>query len=141
MMTKWGQFVFQAVVLAILIPWGWQINTTVARLSADMQENRAWHASHLEIAAKEKESLRLQVMSDMEKITRALIERTETKQDAVRQELRDTDRVVRDTAARIGVLADSVSSLSSTVAQLKANVVTALSDLDFRRNETQAKGK
>lgn len=140
-MSKWGQFVFQAVVLAILIPWGWQINTTVARLSSDMQENRAWHASHLEIIAKDKEALRLQVMGDMEKLARTLIERSEAKQDTMRQELRDTDRVVRDTAARIGVLADSVASLSSAVAQLKANVTTALSDLDFRRNEPQEKGK
>lgn len=140
-MSKWGQFVFQAVVLAILIPWGWQINSTVARLSADMQENRAWHASHLEIVAKDKEALRLQVMGDMEKLTRTLIERSESKQDTMRQELRDTDRVVRDTAAQIRVLGDSMTSLAAVVAQLKANVTTALSDMDFRRNAVQEKGK
>ena len=138
-MTKWGQFVFQAVVLAILIPWGWQINATVGKLSADMQENRAWHASHLEIVAKDKEALRLQVMADMEKLTRTLIERASEKQERLSQDFRDTDKTVRETSAKIAVLNDSFQSLATAFGKMQANVLTALSDIDFQRNKEKGK--
>ena len=134
-MNRWGQFVFQAVVLAILIPWGWQITSAVNKLAADMQENHAWHTSHSEMVQREKENLRLQVMSDVDKMVRALIERSELKHERLSQDFRDTDKTVRETSAKIAVLADSFQSLATAFGKMQANVLTALSDLDFQRNK------
>jgi len=141
-MNKWGTLLIQAVFLSILIPWGWKMTEAVNHLSADMQEARAWQAAHIAKSEVEARALKLEISAELQNVVKAAIERSEAKQDRLSQDVRETDRVMRDTAARLGVVADGVTTLTAELGKLKASVVTALSDMDFRRNETRdEKGK
>lgn len=140
-MNKWGQLLIQAVFLSILVPWGWKITESMNRLSADMQETHLWQSSHVAKSEVESRALKLEIIAELQNVVKNAIERSEAKQDRLSQDVRETDRVMRDTAARIGVVADGVTTLTAELGKLKASVVTALSDMDFRRNEPQQKGK
>lgn len=139
-MNKWGQLLIQAIFLSILIPWGWKMTEAVNRLSADMQESHSWQSSHVAKSEVEAKALKLEISAELQNVVKLAIERSEAKQDRLSQDIRETDRVLRDTAARMGIVVDSLNTMGSELSKLKASVTTALSDMDFRRNEG-TKGK
>lgn len=137
-MKTWGGVVAGLVNFAlavVLVGFGVWAVKEIGALKISVAEIRAWQGNHVAAIEVEKKTLKLEIESSMEKTMRGLIERAEAKQDRLVSDMRDTDKVVRETAAQISVLRDTVSQLSLTVSQLKANITQALVNADFERNQ------
>lgn len=139
-MNKWGAMLIQVSLFAVLVPWGWGINSAIKQLMSDMQDNRAWHNTHLQIEEKDKDILKRELTAEMEKMIRTLLEKYDSKIDGIQSSLRATDQAVRDASARIQVTGDQVSAVSAQLARTTALLQQALVDNDFKRNEADKKG-
>jgi hypothetical protein len=139
-MNKWGQALVQLLFLSILIPWGWKMTGAVNQLTADNQENKSWHLTHIQIYEKDRALLRNEITAELDKAFRLLVEKYEGKVDQLRQDLRATDMEVRGASASIKLLQDTITQMAARFSSLTADVRQALIDKDFERNAATKKG-